>query len=159
MRSTSFSIGQSNGIAFCAAMLAIFAVVYWSSADDDTVSPDVGTIRVVAAGQGPAPVAISPQSTASPAAVPPVQALEAAVASRFPMLRDATVQCQGQDCQLSASLPPPTSDREQDDRQAMLQGDLDRFLAAQGYPPSGPAQMDEIGDDEYRIRMTLGRIT
>ncbi|MBB4088185.1 hypothetical protein [Sphingomonas carotinifaciens] len=159
MRSSFYSLSQSKGIAVGALILALLAVAYGSSVDDKPASVDAETIRVVAAVHEFPPVAPPSRNVAPVMIVPPAQALEEAIAARFPILRDAVVECHGQDCQLSALLPPPRTEREQDDRETMLLGALERFVAAQGHPQNGSVQLDEIGEEEYRIRVPLTRAT
>lgn len=76
-----------------------------------------------------------------------------AVSQRYPVLKGVELRCDGGMCLLSGNIDPPETDAQKDQREDMLLGGLETLLKEQGGVVAAPIQMDELGDETYRIRV------
>ncbi|HEX7875064.1 MAG TPA: hypothetical protein VF489_00615 [Sphingobium sp.] len=143
-------------VSFVAFSASCFVIFYSGDTDDVARQKRIITIPQ---GQGHAAADLQPIVPIQPDSgkPTPAQNLVEQVRRTYPMLSDVAVRCEADRCALLGAPGRSATPEEQDARQEMLLGGLSSFLAANGYEPSGPIEMDEIGDDEYRIRLPLSR--
>lgn len=97
-------------------------------------------------------------SPVQPAAsgVPP-EVVTAHLRRAYPLLADVALQCSGEQCALTATISPVTAQADLDRRQEMLLGGLAVALAADDYRLDVPFQMDEVADNNFRLRASVAR--
>ncbi len=156
---TTAAHGRATSTLVLAGLSVVAAIgigCWFSGGPDDTERVAHGPVTVVA---GPDRV-VSSRTTpgTSPQVVTPVASeqprmMAGLILRQYPQLRDVAFDCGADGCRLAGSLNPPTSDHEREQRQEMLLGGLERLLAGHQHPMTAAIQMDEIGDDEFRIRV------
>lgn len=114
-------------------------------------------IVVVGAGDGvpsiQAASSVTPGAPAAPATSP--DAAVAHISRTYPMLTEIALQCPGDRCTLTATIPPPVGQHDLDRRQEMLLGGLAASLKTDGYTMQVPFQFDEVADNTFHVRAVV----
>ena len=139
----------------CAIALAIAAGLRTLPEFDrePTTSP-TSPVQIVAGsgarGAGEASMASAPSMTPPPPTTGMAhdERLVAEVTSRFPMIREAHVDCDGA-CRLVMALG------DQDLGLSPFGGALERYLAEQGYAPAGSVVVDQPGDNDIVLTIPV----
>lgn len=158
-------LSETRSLSSFAVLVAIamtIGIVVWNLIDlRQAPNSAFGRITIVPGSAR----AASPGSPADvPANVPSISlqsyegrsaTLLSAVSQRYPILKGVELRCDGRTCLLSGNIDPPETDAQKDQRQDMLLGGLETLLKEQGGVVAAPIQMDELGDETYRIRVAF----
>lgn len=156
-------ISKSSPGSLIIISVAVIGIGIWMSVADNRVDiapakplitiPEGTGHAIVPARPIPAVVPSGPEASETGTA----KAILNRIAQAYPMLSDVDLRCEPDRCVLLGTPTSPANMDEQVAREEMLLGGLSSFLATQGYTPLGPIEMDETGDEEYRIRLPLAR--
>ena len=149
---------QRTTIAMLAlGSLIILSVIFYSSRRESRPARS-GNVQVVA-GSGASPLVRSAgEHTAgeAPSAVASSTAdVERLVATSFPALRDIATRCDGPRCEISASTAVPPGGSELTRYEHMVREGLEATLRAHGHAVADRVQIEELGGDEVRLRLTV----
>lgn len=143
-------------VAIGAVLIALFAGWMVLARLGDHRSEGGDAVHVVPGGQGAMPVPSRggmPGSAMPPAPAPANAPLDhdrivAAVTRRFPMIREARVEC-GASCRLIMALG------DQNRGPSPFDGALERYLTGQGYTLAGELVIDQPGDNDTLLTIPL----
>ncbi len=137
-------------IVACLIAAAACGMLLWDPAGPPSERED--SVRVVAAPTRALPIAPAPAVPAT--MVDPATALETATIAAFPMLHAVQVVCEP-DCVVIATLGPNASSGEWPRANWPYDGNVERFLTAQGYVPLAPMTVDQPGDSDTLMRVPV----